>query len=234
MKTRLVRVAVASLAPLVVGLSMIGGACKKSDPTTTTAPSATSVAVVVSASASTSASASIEPAAVDASIVEDASIDDASFDDATLDGEVGDAKGDAKSDAPDDAPLMGAATFIDESEARGLRKITVAAARVHKAPKDQNILATLPHGTEVTLSAQLGDWYRVRYTDPNLQIRRQGWLYETTFAGPKRKTCPDNWSHHDNDGGWCDRECKTNRDCKAIPGYKCSGTMCFYAGSDTR
>ena len=124
---------------------------------------------------------------------------------------------------------MGAAVFPDETEARGVRKITSAAGRIHKAPKDHVIVATLEKGTEVSLVAQLGDWFRIRFTDPASKLRRQGWIYELNFAGPRRKSCPEGWTHHDSDGGWCDRECKASRECRAIAGYKCSGTMCFYA-----
>jgi hypothetical protein len=222
----------AATVPVAMTIATLGGACRKETATTTTAmTTATATAMVTAtatamAMAAASASAEAEPT-VDASIAGDA--DDAG-DAATDAAETGDAKGDAKPDAFDNAPLMGAATFFDEVEMRGLRKITVDAARVHKAPKDKTILATLAKGTEVSLVAQLGEWCRVRYTDPGSQIRRQGWIFETTFAGPRRKSCPDGWTHHDGDGGWCDRECKTNRDCRGIAGYKCSGTLCFYAG----
>ncbi len=154
--------------------------------------------------------------------------------DASLDAsEAGDGGGDAdarpKSDASDDAPLMGAKTYPDENPIKGIRRITSGAAKVHKAPRDQNIIATLPKGTEVSLVAELTNWYRIRYTDPNTLIRRQGWIYVTTFAGPRTKSCPNGWTHHEEDGGWCDRECTKNTDCKALKGYKCSGTLCFYA-----
>jgi hypothetical protein len=165
--------------------------------------------------------------------LEDVGIDDA-FSDAPFDGDaLTDAH--AKHDVYDDAPLMGTKTFIDETPMRGIRKITVAAAKVHKAPKDQNIVATLQRGTEISLVASIyEDWLRIRFTDPNTGIRRQGWIYVTTFAGPKTKSCPANWTFHPQDGGWCDRECTKNTDCKAIKGYKCSGTLCFYAGDDPR
>jgi hypothetical protein len=162
----------------------------------------------------------------------DAEVDlDATLD-ATTDGPDGDAPSDArmKMDAYDDAPLLGAKTYPDENPMRGIRKITSAAAKVHKAPKDNNVIALLPKGTEISLVAEIMDWYRVRYSDPNTNVRRQGWIYVTTVAGPRMKTCPVNWTHHDQDGGWCDRECTKSTDCKALKGYKCSGTLCFYAG----
>ncbi|MGZ3473624.1 MAG: hypothetical protein ACXWUG_04320, partial [Polyangiales bacterium] len=163
--------------------------------------------------------------------LEDASIIDDAFSDAPFDSDAHD----VRHDVYDDAPLMGTKTFIDETPMRGIRKITVAAAKVHKAPKDQNIVATLPRGTEISLVASIyEDWLRIRFTDPNTSIRRQGWIYASTFAGPKTKTCPAGWTWHQQDGGWCDRECNKNTDCKAIKGFKCSGTLCFYAGDDPR
>ena len=165
----------------------------------------------------------------DASIADVASLDalDAldAFDADARDG--GDAR--AKTDAPDDAPLMGTKTYFEELPAKGIRKITSNAAKVHKAPKDGNSITSLPKGTEVSLVAQYLDWYRVRYSDPGTGVWRQGWIYVINFAGPRMKSCPEGWLHHDQDGGWCERECTKNTDCKAIPGYKCSGTGCFYA-----
>jgi len=192
----------------------------------------------IDAAPSPSASASPRPAPVpqaeDVAPPEDFPELDAELDadpDALADGDAvpdGDAR--MKSDAYDDAPLFGAKTYPDENPMRGIRKITSAAAKVHKAPKDNNIIALLPQGTEISLVAEIMDWYRVRYTDPNTNVRRQGWIYITTVAGPRMKTCPVNWTHHDQDGGWCDRECTKNTDCKALKGFKCSGTLCFYAG----
>jgi hypothetical protein len=52
-------------------------------------------------------------------------------------------------------------TYPDENPMRGIRKITSAAAKVHKAPKDNNVIALLPKGTEVSLAAEIMDWYRV-------------------------------------------------------------------------
>ena len=125
---------------------------------------------------------------------------------------------------------MGTRTFTEELPARGTRKITSAAAKVHKAPKDGAALTSLPKGTEVSLVAEYLDWYRVRYSDPNTQQRRQGWIYVINFVGPRQKTCPADWTRHDQDGGWCDRECSKNTDCKGLKGYQCSGSRCFYAG----
>jgi hypothetical protein len=165
----------------------------------------------------------------DAALSEDASLDGGDASDAS-DGEVSDSK--AKHDAYDDAPLMGAKTYPDENPVRGVRRITSNGAKVHKAPKDNNVIALLQKGTEVSLVAEVFDWYRVRYNDPNTNVWRQGWIYVTTFAGPRMKNCPVGWTHHDQDGGWCDRECTKNTDCKALKGYKCSGTLCFYAADE--
>ncbi len=140
-----------------------------------------------------------------------------------------DARDTKKVDAYDEAPLLGTKAYPDENPARGIRKITSAAAKVRKAPKGGDVIATLPKGTEVSLVAEIFDWYRVRYSDPNTGQRRQGWVYVVNFAGPRTKTCPLGWTWHPQDGGWCDRECTKNTECKAIKGYKCSGTMCFYA-----
>ena len=167
----------------------------------------------------------LEPEALDASLEVSLAAADASGDgDAPADGDAR-----PKPDAADDAPLMGAKTYPDENPIKGIRRITSAGAKVHKAPRDANILATLPKGADISLVAELSNWYRIRYTDPNTQIRRQGWIYVTTFAGPRQKTCPSGWTHHEEDGGWCDRECTKNTDCRALKGYKCSGTLCFYA-----
>lgn len=165
--------------------------------------------------------ASLDADTVDADDAVDASL-------AAADAADADAK--PKFDAYDDAALMGTKTFVDENPTRGIRKITSGAAKVHKAPKDHDVIATLPKGTEVSLVAEIFDWYRIRYTDPNTGIRRQGWVYVINFAGPRQKSCPVGWTHHPQDGGWCDRECVRNTDCRALKGYKCSGTMCFYAG----
>ena len=70
----------------------------------------------------------------------------------------------------------------------------------------------------------------VKFTDPNSQQWRQGWIYIINFVGPRQKSCPVDWTHHDQDGGWCDRDCSKNTDCKALKGYKCGGTRCFFAG----
>ncbi len=220
------------LAP-VVALSLVLGC-----------PRDKSGAIDAAPSASTSASASAAPSwpktlplpePEDLAAPEDYPELDADLDadlDAKFDAPDGDAPSDARSkgDAYDDAPLLGAKTYPDENPIKGVRKITSAAAKVHKAPKDNNVIALLPKGTEISLVAEIMDWYRVRYTDPNTNVRRQGWIYITTVAGPRMKTCPVNWTHHDQDGGWCDRECTKNTDCKALKGYKCSGTLCFYAG----
>ena len=173
--------------------------------------------------ASTSASLSI--GSPEAAIVEELT-DDAARD-ADADGADGDGR--ARYDANEDAPLLGTKAYPEENPMRGFRKITVSAAKVRKAPKDGDVIATLPKGTEVWLVAEIFNWYRVRYSDPVTQQRRQGWIYLTTVAGPRSKSCPPNWTWHPEDGGWCDRECTKNADCKAIKGYKCSGTLCFYA-----
>lgn len=181
------------------------------------------------------ATASATPS-VSTSVVAPLDFDDVGLDDATLDatevsdGDASDGDAKLKTDAYDDAPLMGAKTYPDENPARGLRKITSNGAKVHKAPKDQTVIAVLPKGAEISLVAEIFDWYRVRYNDPNTDARRQGWIYVTTFAGPRMKTCPEGWTHHEQDGGWCDRDCTKNTDCKALKGYKCSGTLCFYNG----
>lgn len=229
---------VAALGPLLC-LVLVLGCPRDHGATTDAAPASASVSVsapAVSASASSpewpkvvtvpelDASAA-EPEPIDIESI-DASLDALDALDAT-DAMDGDVK--SKPDAYDDAPLLGTKTYQDENPIKGIRRITSAAAKVHKAPRDQNIIATLPKGTDVSLVAELTDWYRVRYNDPNTNIRRQGWIYVTTFAGPRSKTCPVGWTHHDQDGGWCDRECTKNTDCKALKGYKCSGTLCFYA-----
>lgn len=181
------------------------------------------------------ATASVVPS-VSASAVEPLDFDDAGLADSTLtdiapaDGDASDGDARLKLDAYDDAPLMGAKTFPDENPMRGIRKITSNGAKVHKAPKDQTVIAVLPKGAEISLVAEIFDWYRVRYNDPNTDARRQGWIYVTTFAGPRMKTCPEGWTHHEQDGGWCDRECTKTTDCKALKGFKCSGTLCFYNG----
>ena len=81
----------------------------------------------------------------------------------------------------------------------------------------------------VWLVARLFDWYRIRFVDPSTEQARQGWIFITNVIGPRRKTCPEDWIWHDQYGGWCEKECSRTTDCKAIPGYKCSGTGCFYA-----
>ncbi len=231
----------------LVGLGALVGCPKKGDATASgvDAAESKSSAAAVSNAASASASASAaypktvvvaddKPAEPDAMVLDfegdafvDADLDALVGDGAALDG--GDAADAHKPDAPGVAPLMGAATFMEELPAKGMRRITAAAARVHKAPKDGGSIATLTKGTEVWLVAEFLDWYRVKYIDPNTQVARQGWIYGVNFAGPRMKVCPTGWSLHDQDGGWCDRECKRNTDCKAIKGYKCSGDRCFYA-----
>ncbi len=166
---------------------------------------------------------------------------DASFGDATLSdgGESSDASdaGDArdakaKADVGDDAPLLGTKTFPDEEPQRGFRYVTSTAAKVHKAPKDGMAFLSIPRGTQVFLIAKLYDWYRIRFVDPSSGNARQGWIYQTNVAGPPMKSCPEGWTHHDTDGGWCERECSKNTDCKGLPGWKCSGNGCFYAVSE--
>lgn len=230
---------VAALGPLLCLALVLGCPRDRQDSSVDAAPAVSVSAPANSASAAQSAawpkvvtipepSASTEPEPIDIESIDaalDGELADAS--DAATDGDASDAKG--KGDAYDDAPLMGAKTYPDENPIKGIRRITSAAAKVHKAPRDANIIATLPKGTDISLVAELTDWYRVRYNDPNTNIRRQGWIYVTTFAGPRMKSCPTGWTHHDQDGGWCDRECTKNTDCKALKGYKCSGTLCFYA-----
>jgi hypothetical protein len=230
------------LAPVVAFALGLGCPRGHGDASSDAAASASAI-TVPSPSASPAWPKTVVVAEPDASVpettfdeLEDVGLDDA-FSDAPTSPDGGDALSDAhaKHDVYDDAPLMGTKTFIDETPMRGIRKITVAAAKVHKAPKDQNIVATLQRGTEISLVASIyEDWLRIRFTDPNTGIRRQGWIYVTTFAGPKTKSCPANWTYHPQDGGWCDRECNKNTDCKAIKGFKCSGTLCFYAGDDPR
>ncbi|MBI2394271.1 MAG: SH3 domain-containing protein [Deltaproteobacteria bacterium] len=226
---------IAALAPLLALVLVLG--CPRDHGTATTASSASgSVTSATSAPPSAGwpkvvaipdpADAGAEPTPIDIEAI-DADLDAEAAD--AADAAAADADARAKPDAYDDAPLMGAKTFPDENPMRGIRRITAAAARVRKAPKTGDIIATLPKGTEVSLVAEIFDWYRVRYNDPNTDVRRQGWIYVTTFAGPRMKTCPTGWTHHDQDGGWCDRECTKNTDCKALKGYKCSGTLCFYA-----
>ncbi len=231
----------AALGPLLC-LVLVLGCPRDHGATTDAAPSASASAPAVSVSAPASAAwpkVVTIPDPLDAAGPELEMLDiesiDASLDALGADGpgadasdaEAGDVK--PKADAYDDAPLLGTKTYPDENPIKGIRRITSAAAKVHKAPRDQSIIATLPKGTKISLVAELTDWFRVRYTDPNTQIRRQGWIYVTTFAGPRMKNCPNGWTHHDQDGGWCDRECNKNTDCKALKGYKCSGTLCFYA-----
>lgn len=214
------------LVPLL-GLALALGCPKNKEVAPDAAPS---VSAPVASAPPPASSPSVVEEPLD---FEDVGVEDASFDgDATdaTDGETGDAK--LKSDAYEDAPLLGAKTYPDENPVRGIRRITSNGAKVHKAPKDNNVIALLQKGTEVSLVAEIFDWYRVRYNDPNTNVRRQGWIYVTTFAGPRMKTCPVGWIHHDQDGGWCDRECTKNTDCKALKGYKCSGTLCFYAADE--
>lgn len=231
---------VAFVAPFLC-LSLVLGCPRDQGSTTNAASSASASAPAPSASPSVPASAAWpkvvtipeanpldagpEPELLDIESI-DASLDAPDALDA--DAPSGDAP-DAKAKADAYAPLMGTKTYPDENPIKGIRRITSAGAKVHKAPRDANIIATLPKGTEIALVAELTNWYRIGYTDPNTLIRRQGWIYVTTFAGPRMKTCPNNWTHHEEDGGWCDRECTKNTDCKALKGYKCSGTLCFYA-----
>jgi hypothetical protein len=153
--------------------------------------------------------------------------------DATIgDADAGDASdADAKKrvDASDDAPLMGTKTYPDEEPQSGFRYVTSDAAKVHKAPKDGKAFVSLQRGSQVWLLGRYYDWYRIKFEDPSLGVVRQGWIFFTNVIGPKMKTCPESWIHHDDNGGWCERECTKNTDCKALPGWKCSGTGCFYA-----
>ena len=206
-------------APAVFGLALVG--CPKKQPPTDAGPatSASPSISVVAPEASVAAPEAAAPPIVE-DLVEDATIGDA---DAT------DADARVRPDANEDAPLFGTKTFMDETPMKGFRRITASAAKVRKAPKDGEIITTLPKGTDVSLVAEIFNWYRVRFTDPVTQQRRQGWIYITTVAGPRMKTCPPGWTSHPEDNGWCDKECTKNADCKALKGYKCSGTLCFYA-----
>ena len=156
-------------------------------------------------------------------IVEDC---EAIFHDAT---DASDADAKKRIDAADDAPLMGTKTYPDEEPQTGFRYVTSDAAKVHKAPKDGKAFVSLQRGTQVWLLGRYYDWYRIKFEDPSLGVVRQGWIYFLNVVGPKMKTCPESWIHHDDNGGWCERECNKNTDCKALPGWKCSGTGCFYA-----
>lgn len=218
------RLAVLLSAPLVCTVALLG--CPKKAPPADAGPAAASVSAPSSAPVLAPEAAPPEASAV----VEDL-VDEAGPLDAAADGDATDGDADAKPrpDANEDAPLFGTKTFMDETPMKGFRKITASAAKVRKAPKDGEIIATLPKGTEVTLAAEIFNWYRVRFTDPVTSQRRQGWIYITTVAGPRMKTCPPGWTWHPEDNGWCDKECTKNTDCKALKGYKCSGTLCFYA-----
>ncbi|MBL8720611.1 MAG: SH3 domain-containing protein [Myxococcales bacterium] len=208
-------------APALLGLALVG--CPKKQPPTDAGPatSASPSISVVAPEASVAAPEAAPPIVED--LLEDATTGDA---DAT-DGDAADAR--VRPDANEDAPLFGTKTFMDETPMKGFRRITASAAKVRKAPKDGEIIATLPKGSDVSLVAEIFNWYRVRFTDPVTQQRRQGWIYITTVAGPRMKTCPPGWTSHPEDNGWCDKECTKNADCKALKGYKCSGTLCFYA-----
>lgn len=213
----------------------LGAGCRKKGETTTTA-------IAPSASTSTSAMAPVDASPSndddlhdddDLEAEEDASAaaNDATIEatDAMQDADARDAK---KGDAIGDAPLLGTKTFPDETPESGFRYVTSEAAKVHKAPKDGKAFVSLQRGTQVWLVARLYDWYRIRFVDPSTEQPRQGWIFMSNVLGPPRKTCPEDWIWHDQYGGWCEKECTRNTDCKAIPGYKCSGTGCFYAQVD--
>ena len=207
-------------------------ACRKKDEGATPAPSA-----------STSASASVaETEPLDAGVIDEDDLDDpdeavdesedasvAATSDATLDADASDADARPKGDAAGDAPLLGTKTFPDEVPESGFRYVTSDAGKVHKAPKDGKAFVSLQKGTQVWLVARLYDWYRIRFVDPSTEQPRQGWIFITNVIGPRRKTCPEDWIWHDQYGGYCEKECQRTTDCKSIPGYKCSGTGCFYA-----
>jgi hypothetical protein len=233
----------------VLGVTLLG--CpwfKKKGEGNGTAASASATASIVAAPASSPSTLVSEPAgsgsAADPGIVEDESPDaaaagssDASSGDAPLseggaNGDAmtdGDAKGDAKKDTGKAAP--GIKKLDDEFPVKGKRKITVTNANVHRAPKDGVTMATIAKGTEVHLIAQYFDWYRVSYVDVLTGKKAQGWIYVTNFIGPRRKSCPAEWTYHfDKDGGWCERECTKKTDCKALKDYKCSAGSCYYDG----
>lgn len=209
-------------APAIFALALVG--CPKKQPAPDAGPAPSASASPSPPVAVPEVSVAVpEAAPVVEDLLEDATTGDA---DAT-DGDAADVK--VRPDANEDAPLFGTKTFMDETPMKGFRRITASAAKVRKAPKDGEIIATLPKGTDVSLVAEIFNWYRVRFTDPVTQQRRQGWIYITTVAGPRMKTCPPGWTSHPEDNGWCDKECTKNADCKALKGYKCSGTLCFYA-----
>ncbi len=168
-------------APALFGLALVG--CPKKQPPTDAGPatSASPSISVVAPEASVAAPEAAPPIVED--LVEDATIGDADATD-------GDADARVRPDANEDAPLFGTKTFMDETPMKGFRRITASAAKVRKAPKDGEIITTLPKGTDVSLVAEIFNWYRVRFTDPVTQQRRQGWIYITTVAGPRMKTCP--------------------------------------------
>lgn len=236
--------ALAAVALPFAALALVLGCPRDKEATPGTAPSASvSASAQVAPSASASAawpkvivvpnSAAPEDAGVFTDDELDADVDAFADGDAFApDGDAmtdGDAADVHKHDAYDDAPLLGTKTYPDENPMKGIRKVTSAAAIVRKAPRNGDVIGTLPKGTEISLVGEIYDWYRVRYSDPNTGVWRQGWVYMMNFVGPRMKTCPTGWTWHPQDGGWCDRECTKNTDCKGIKGYKCSGTMCFYA-----
>ncbi|GAC1544536.1 MAG: hypothetical protein NVS3B10_08690 [Polyangiales bacterium] len=235
MRLRPVLIALAALAALAapivipIGIVGLGGCPATTEQATTTAsisPAPPPAPSPTMAATTPSLDEPVEPESAGPEPL-DASFEDVSADaptDALADGD-----GRAHADAAGDAPLLGAKTFADETAESGFRYVTAAAAKVHKAPKDGKAFVSLPKGTQVWLVARLFDWYRVRFVDPSTEQARQGLIYLTTGVGPRRKDCPEGWIWHDQDGGWCERECSRNTDCKALPGYKCSGTGCFYA-----
>lgn len=160
---------------------------------------------------------------------------DASVSDTNMEASVADATQDALASLQKDtgpALLLGVAVLTGETETRGIRKITVPAAIVRKAPRTGEPIATVPKGTEIHLVAEFTDWYRVTFLDPVRNVHRYGWVHSFNFAGPQVTQCPANWEFHRqgaSNTGWCDRECKRNTDCKDMRGYKCSGSRCFFA-----
>jgi hypothetical protein len=223
--------------PRIAVILAVALACKKKDEGAAPSPSASS---------SASSNASSDPASIesiDAGAKDDDDLDDPvdpdeddldaslAAADATIDGDASDGDADARprGDAAGDAPLLGTKTFPDEVPESGFRYVTSDAAKVHKSPKDGMAFVSLQKGTQVWLVARLFDWYRIRFVDPGTEQARQGWIFITNVIGPRRKTCPEDWIWHDQYGGYCEKQCDKTTDCKAIPGYKCSGTGCFYA-----
>ena len=223
----------ALLPSLALAVALVVACRKDNGDGSAAAPSASASSSTESPSGASATAWSPSPST---SFPEDASLGNEPLDgEEQLDASFGDAPdapdGDAKRqiDAPDDAPLMGTKTYPDEEPVSGFRYVTSDAAKVHKAPKDGKAFLSLQRGSQVWLLGRYFDWYRIKFEDPSLGVVRQGWIFHLNVVGPRMKSCPESWIHHDEDGGWCERECTKNTDCKALSGWKCSGTGCFYA-----